>query len=220
MKPKLYNYPGGAGGESLSARLHGMDKMIDKMGKVHLVNQKHNLPKDKILEGTEAYYQSLLIDRSLEFYLTHHLYVLDDQRLSQIGQIYDIVNIDDSKHHNQTFLMKLFKDYLRLRSGEVTLFIDGNPYKKKISKGSVASELHDLLSCDLPQTLEERILHLVDEYGHRKGPFYKEHLRWHSMEYPGTYIEYLPKERLGHCYIQGSYWDLDALLDRMINAQA
>ena len=219
MKPIIYNYPGGAGGEGFAANQHSAEHFIDKMGKVKLKDDRHNLPKSLVLSGDD-FFQTLMSLPDFDFYLTHHLYLLDEEQLALLTNRFDLVNISNEQDHNETFLLKIFKDYAKIKTGEVSLFLNGKTMRKSVITGSVLGELHDLLQYEFDPYIPSRIRGLITEYSMRRGEFYQDHLRWHSKRYPGVYIKYKKKVKMGIHYSMGHYWNLDDLLEEMeSNAQ-
>jgi hypothetical protein len=208
----IYNYQGGAGGEGLAAKLHHLAHTIDKIGKVRLSDDNHNLPKKFVQE--DRLFQGLMgLDPGI--YLTHHLYILDDEQLMSINQRFDIVNIDSTQDQEEIFLLKLFKDYARpiedeiipmMLSGKITLFKNDN--------GCLLDHL------DYGSNIPHKIMNILDEYSAHRGMFFEDNQNWHDQlsRIPGTKRQYSSKYKLGQVYLHGCYWNLDELLDRLKHA--
>lgn len=210
MRSIIYNYQGGAGGEGYAARKHGLPHTIDKVGKVRLRDSKHNLPKDLVLSN---YFFQGLMDLEQGIYLSHHLYLLDDHELEQIDHKFDIVSVDASKHLNEIFLLRLFKDFARLREDKLIPIILNTSIDYFCNTGNL-SLIHHL---SYPGSIVEKIRCIVKEYSNKQGIFYKDNVYWHDQlrRIPGKKLEYKPKETLGQIYLHGCYWNLDTILHEM-----
>ena len=210
MRSIIYNYQGGAGGEGYAAKQHGLPHSIDKVGKVRLQDSKHNLPKELVLSGN--FFRGL-IELGQGIYLTHHLYLLDDHELKQIEQRFDIISIDASQHLNEIFLLRLFKDFARLREDKLIPMVLSGSIMQFYNAGN-RSLIHNL---PYPGSIIEKIQRMLEEYSDKRGMFYQDNVHWHDQlqRIPGKKLEYSPKGPLSQIYLHGCYWDLDAILHGM-----
>jgi hypothetical protein len=207
----IYNYQGGAGGEGYVASKHGLPHEISKSGKVMLHDEMHNLPKKLVQEGN--FFDSLMqLNRGI--YLTHHLYLLNDNELKKLAAKHEIISIDARANHHEIFLLRLFKDYARkINADKIPLILNGDI--KLISNPENLSLIHHL---SYNGSLPDKINHMIKEYANGEGPFFKDNVYWHHHlnRIPGERIVYKTKPKLGHIFMYGQYWNLDDILSWMI----
>jgi len=207
----IYNYQAGAGGEGFVARHHGLAYAIDKLDKVRFKDDHHNILKDSAASA-EFFYNIMELEDSI--YLTHHLYLLDDDQLRAITSKHHIRSVDSSAAYNEIFILRLFKDLLRLRDEkDIWIILSGKLYSyENLGKNCI---LDHLIPGD---DIGVKIDFCIADYANREGIFYQDNLNWHDnlARIPGEKIIYSKKPRLGQLYLHGRYWDLDSLLNRMV----
>lgn len=208
----IYNYQGGAGGEGYAAKTHRLRHRIDKVGKVRLLDEQHNLPKTFVLQG--QLFEGLM-NLGAGIYLTHHLYLLNDEQLAQIDKKFEIFNIDSSQDQEEIFLLKLFKDYSRrMDSATIPMILNGKiSLIENHKRGCLLDYLYD------EDQMPNKIQKMIAEYSNHEGEFYQDNVNWHNCldRIPGHRIKYLKKQSLGQVYLYGHYWDLDCLLSSLKN---
>lgn len=192
------------------ARHHGLTHAIDKLDKVRLKDDHHNMLKDSI--ASDEFFRNIM-ELEDSIYLTHHLYLLDDDQLRVIASKHHIRSVDSSAAFNEIFILRLFKDLLRLRDEkDIWIILSGKLYSYENSGKSCILD-HLIPGYDIGAKID---LCLAD-YANEEGIFYLDNLNWHNnlARIPGEKIIYGKKPRLGKLYLHGHYWDLDSLLNRM-----
>ena len=216
MRAVIYNFVGGAGGDGLAARTYNADHRRDKMDKMKIKPGLSTILKDIVHVRLDDFYEAIMELPANDFYVTHHLNLLNPDQLESVASNFEIINIDDNHAHRETFLLTFFKNEMRRTVGTYVLTVGKKVYTFTSDEPRSAVDMwNELSGNDFPEDLPARVACMLDEYSRGKGLFYEHHRAWHDVKYPGKYIRYERKPSLGTYYMHGYYWDLDSLRAKM-----
>ena len=209
-KAIIYNFVGGAGGDGLAAKNHNAPHTLTELGKVKLLKKSNTVMKELVWDRFDDFFDAIMSLPPNDFYVTHDLNLLNETQLELVYRDFDIISIDDSESHIETFLLNLLKNVIPQRAHEITLVLGGKKlYCKNEHSLSVLELWDEITGKDYPKDLRARFEMLLQEYCDGQGLFYEQHQSWHSKRYPGRYIKYKAKETLGTYKVRGITWNLD-----------
>ena len=209
-KAIIYNFVGGAGGDGYAAKMHDAPHRITDLGKVKLLDDSHTVMKELVYSRFHDFFDAVMDLPPNDFYVTHDLNLLTDDQLERLDREFEIINIDDKHAHAETFLLNMLKNVLPKRQHDITLVLGGKRLFCRNPHGLSVLELWDeITDSEYPDDIRSRFDIMIQEYRNKQGLFYQQHSAWHSKKYPGRYVKYQEKQRLGTYLVQGLAWDLD-----------